>query len=163
MGTGVIGFGDELDLGMIGMHGSVTTNAAIDKADLVLAVGSRFSDRVALKSDAFAPRAKIIHMDIDPSEFDKNVVCDLAVGGDLKAALAGLLPLIENRDRSAWQAEIDGWRAADATLAQRRSGFFPQASMEIIGEEAGKDAVIVTDVGQHQMWAAQFCKQTHPR
>jgi len=163
MGTGVIGFGDELDLGMIGMHGSVTANAAIDRADLVLAVGSRFSDRVALKSDAFAPRAKIVHMDIDPSEFDKNVVCDLAVGGDLKAALSGLLPLIEKRDRSAWQAEIDGWRAADATLAQRRSGFFPQAIMEIIGDEAGKDAVIVTDVGQHQMWAAQFCKQTHPR
>ena len=163
MGTGVIGFGDQLDLGMIGMHGSVTANAAIDSADLVLAVGSRFSDRVALKSDAFAPRAKIVHMDIDPSEFDKNVICDLAVSGDLKAALASLLPLIEERDRSDWQAEIDSWRAADATLAQRRSGFFPQVIMEIIGEEAGSDAVVVTDVGQHQMWAAQFCKQTHPR
>jgi acetolactate synthase-1/2/3 large subunit len=118
---------------------------------------------VALKSDAFAPRAKIVHMDIDPSEFDKNVICDLAVSGDLKATLGGLMPLIEEHDRSSWQAEIDNWRATDATLAQRRSGFFPQAIMEIIGEEAGSEAVIVTDVGQHQMWAAQFCKQTHPR
>ena len=163
MGTGVIGFGDALDLGMIGMHGSITANAAVDKADLVLAVGARFSDRVALKSDAFAPHAKIVHLDIDPGEFDKNVLCHLAVPGGLKAALSALIPLVERKNRPTWFSEIAAWRQEDEALTASRGEFFPRAIMEIIGEEAGSDAVVVTDVGQHQMWAAQFCKQTHPR
>ena len=163
MGTGVIGFGDALDLGMIGMHGSIAANSAIARADLVLAIGSRFSDRVALKSDEFAPKAKIVHMDIDPSEFDKNVVCDLAIGGDLKSGLSSLLPIITDRDRSTWHEEIRQWKEQDDALSKRRGEFFPRTIMEIIGEEAGEEAVVVTDVGQHQMWAAQFCKKTHPR
>lgn len=163
MGTGVIGFGDELDLGMVGMHGSVVANTAIDQADLVLAVGTRFSDRVALKTDAFAPKARVVHFDIDPSEFGKNVSSDLAVPGDLKAALQSLLPMVEPRDRSGWQEKIEYWRERDYYPVDEPGVLHPHTIMEIIGQEAGEDAVVVTDVGQHQVWAAQFCKKTKPR
>ncbi|QNL44020.1 biosynthetic-type acetolactate synthase large subunit [Oscillibacter hominis] len=163
MGTGVIGFGDELDLGMIGMHGSMVANTAIDQADLLLAVGTRFSDRVALKTDAFAPKAQVVHFDIDPSEFDKNVPSSLAVAGDLKAALTGLLPLVEPRDRSGWQEKIELWRERDYYPTSEPGVLHPHTIMEIIGQEAGEDAVVVTDVGQHQIWAAQYCKKTKPR
>ncbi|MBU5625624.1 biosynthetic-type acetolactate synthase large subunit [Oscillibacter sp. MSJ-2] len=163
MGTGVIGFGDELDLGMIGMHGSMVANTAIDQADLLLAVGTRFSDRVALKTDAFAPKAQVVHFDIDPSEFDKNVPSSLAVAGDLKAALTALLPLVEPRDRSGWQEKIEFWRQKDYYPASEPGVLHPHTIMEIIGQEAGEDAVVVTDVGQHQIWAAQYCKKTKPR
>ena len=163
MGTGVIGFGDELDLGLIGMHGSVTANTAIAEADLVLAAGTRLSDRVALKSEAFAPHARLIHLDIDPSEFDKNVTSALAVAGDLKATLTALLPQVPPCRRPEWLGQIDAWRTKDYFPADVPGELHPHIIMELIGQAAGERGVVVTDVGQHQMWAAQYCKQTRPR
>lgn len=163
MGTGVIGFGDELDLGMIGMHGSAVANTAIDQADLLIAAGTRFSDRVALKTDHFAPRAKILQFDIDPSENSKNVDVQSFVIGDLKEILTALLPLVEPRERPEWFAQLEEWRKGDYYPRETPGVLRPHDIMRIVGEETGDDAVVVTDVGQHQIWAAQYCKQTRPR
>ena len=162
MGTGVIGFGDELDLGMIGMHGCVTANTAIDQADLVLAVGTRFSDRVAMKTESFANQAKVIHIDIDPSEFGKTIYSRLGIHGDLKAALTALLPRVNPAERREWLEQIDIWRKNDYFPAEKPQ-LQPHNIVQIIGEEAGEEAVVVTDVGQHQVWAAQYCRKTKPR
>ena len=163
MGTGVIGFGDELDLGLIGMHGSAIANTAISEADLLIAAGTRFSDRVALKTDNFAPQARILQFDIDPSENGKNVEVQSFVIGDLKEILTGLLPLVETQERSEWFQQLEEWREKDYYPKDIPGVLRPHDIMRIIGEEAGDDAIVVTDVGQHQIWAAQYCKQTRPR
>lgn len=164
MGTGVIGFGDELDLGIIGMHGSMTANHAVDECDLLLALGTRFSDRVALNLKDFAPHATIIQIDIDESEIRKNVLVDMAVVGDLKSELPALLPLVEGIERAKWLEQIAGWKQLDAGINIKASeAIRPIDIMEVIGNVCGKDAIIATDVGQHQMWASQYCKQTSPR
>lgn len=163
MGTGVVGFGDEHDLGMVGMHGSLIANEAIAEADLVIAAGIRFSDRVALNTGKFAPEAKILQFDIDPSENSKNVDVTSFVYGDLKDALNELLPLIEKQDRTEWFDRLNGLREKDYHPSHIDGQLRPHEIMETIGEVVGEDAVIVTDVGQHQMWAAQYCKATRPR
>ncbi|MEA4894276.1 MAG: biosynthetic-type acetolactate synthase large subunit [Oscillospiraceae bacterium] len=164
MGTGVIGFGDNLDLGMIGMHGSMTANHAIDEADLLLAMGTRFSDRVATNLRDFAPHATIVQFDIDESEIRKNVLVDLAIIGDLRMELQNLIPLVEGRERPEWMETISKWQKEyDIINGKGITGIRPVEIMEVISEKCGDDAVIATDVGQHQMWAAQFCKKTRPR
>lgn len=164
MGTGVIGFGDHLDMGMIGMHGSMTANHAIDEADLMLALGMRFSDRVALNLRDFAPHATIVQFDIDESEIRKNILVDMAIIGDLKAELSGLIPLVESRERPEWLGAIAKWQNAfDLVNSKTIKGIRPVEIMELIGEKCGDNTVVATDVGQHQMWAAQFCKKTRPR
>jgi len=164
MGTGVIGFGDHLDMGIIGMHGSMTANHAIDEADLMLALGMRFSDRVALNLRDFAPHATIVQFDIDESEIRKNILVDMAIIGDLKAELSGLIPLVESRERPEWLGMIAKWQSTfDLVNGKNISGIRPVEIMEVIGEKCGENTVVATDVGQHQMWAAQFCKKTRPR
>ncbi len=164
MGTGVIGFGDELDLGILGMHGSMTANHAVDECDLLLAMGTRFSDRVALNLKDFAPHATIVQMDIDESEIRKNVMVDYSIVGDIRADLAALIPLVSSQERSGWLKTIASWRSQDETINDKSfTGLRPMEIMEVIGEKCGSDAVVVTDVGQHQIWAAQFCKKTRPR
>ena len=164
MGTGIIGFGDELDMGIIGMHGSMTANHAIDECDLLLALGTRFSDRVALKLSDFAPHAKIIQIDIDESEIRKNVLVDMAIVGDLKAELSALVPMVEAVPRPGWMSAIAGWREIDRRVYDRDyDGIRPMDIMEVIGEVTNGEAIVSTDVGQHQIWAAQFCKKTKPR
>ena len=164
MGTGVIGFGDHLDMGMIGMHGSMTANHAIDEADLMLALGMRFSDRVALNLRDFAPHATIVQFDIDESEIRKNILVDMAIIGDLKAELSGLIPLVESRERPEWLGMIAKWQNTfDIVNGKNIKGIRPVEIMELIGEKCGDNTVVATDVGQHQMWAAQFCKKTRPR
>lgn len=163
MGTGVAGFGDELDLGMIGMHGAAAANVAISEADLLIAAGVRFSDRVATKADCFAPRAGILQFDIDPSENCKNVGVQNFVIGDLREILAGLIPLVGPRDRSEWFARLAQWRKKDRAPKEIPGVLRPHDVIGIIGEEAGEDAVLVTDVGQHQVWAAQYWKRAKPR
>ena len=164
MGTGVIGFGDHLDMGIIGMHGSMTANHAIDEADLMLALGMRFSDRVALNLRDFAPHATIVQFDIDESEIRKNILVDMAIIGDLKAELSGLIPLVESRERPEWLGMIAKWKSTfDLVNGKNISGIRPVEIMEVIGEKCGENTVVATDVGQHQMWAAQFCKKTRPR
>lgn len=164
MGTGVIGFGDDLDMGMLGMHGSMTANHAIDEADLMLAMGTRFSDRVALNLRDFAPHATIVQFDIDESEIRKNVLVDLAIVGDLKMELQSLIPLVESKERPVWLETVAKWQQEyDIINGNNSEGIHPVEIMEVIGEKSHSDAVIATDVGQHQMWAAQFCKKTRPR
>lgn len=164
MGTGVIGFGDDLDMGLIGMHGSMAANHAIDEADLLLAMGMRFSDRVALNLRDFAPHAAVIQFDIDESEIRKNVIVDMAIIGDLKAELAALTPLVAPRERPQWLEKVAAWKKEYALVCCRGiTGIRPYEIMEVIGEKCGDSTVIATDVGQHQMWAAQFAKKTRPR
>ena len=164
MGTGVIGFGDELDLGFLGMHGSLAANHAVDECDLMIAMGTRFSDRVALKLDDFAPHAKIIHMDIDDSEIRKNVMVEMAVVGDIGEELKKLMPMVEPCPRPKWMESIHKWHEEDARIyKQNYKGIRPMDVLDVIGDVCGSDAIIATDVGQHQVWAAQFCKKTKPR
>ena len=164
MGTGVIGFGDDLDMGMIGMHGSMTANHAIDEADLLLAMGTRFSDRVALNLRDFAPHATIVQFDIDESEIRKNVMVDLAIVGDIKTELKSLTPLVGGKDCPVWMDMIRKWKAEyDIINGKNIKGIRPVEILEVIGNKGGENSVITTDVGQHQMWAAQFCKKTRPR
>ena len=164
MGTGVIGFGDELDLGMVGMHGSMAANHAIDEADLLLAMGTRFSDRVATNLRDFAPHAAIVQFDIDESEIRKNVLVDYSIIGDLKMELRSLIPLVEGKERPEWLEMVSKWKKKYNVIGGKDTGSIrPVDIMCVIGEKCGSDVVITTDVGQHQMWAAQFCKQTRPR
>lgn len=164
MGTGVIGFGDDLDMGLIGMHGSMTANHAIDEADLLLAMGMRFSDRVALNLRDFAPHAAVVQFDIDESEIRKNVMVDMAIIGDLKAELTALTPLVEPKERPQWLEKVAAWKKEyDLVCCRGITGIRPYEIMEVIGDKCGDKTVIATDVGQHQMWAAQFAKKTRPR
>lgn len=164
MGTGVIGYGDDLDLGILGMHGSMAANHAVDECDLLLAMGTRFSDRVATNLRDFAPHATIIQIDIDECEIRKNVLVDMAIVGDLKSELASLMTMVECAERPKWLETIAKWKADDARINVKETGSIrPMDIMEVIGSVCGKDAIIATDVGQHQMWAAQYCKQTSPR
>jgi acetolactate synthase-1/2/3 large subunit len=141
-------------LGMIGMHGTPAANFAGEHCDLLIAAGTRFSDRVASDRSRFAPRAKIVHIDIDPSEFDKNVPCDLHIHADAKAALEGLCEQLPHRGRSGWLNEIAAFKARHP-MPEGTGDTDPRAILRAIHAVAGRDAVIVTDVGQHQMWTAQ--------
>ncbi|MDI9491535.1 MAG: biosynthetic-type acetolactate synthase large subunit [Bacillota bacterium] len=163
MATGVIAFGDEMDLGMTGMHGSLAANTAIAQADLLIAAGTRLSDRVAQGRKTFAPKAQIIQFDIDPSEIGKSVDSGGSLIGDLRSILQALMPLVDRRDRSEWMEEIRRWKEKDYFPDDTGDKLMPHQIMEIIGELAGPESIITTDVGQHQIWAAQYCKTTRPR
>jgi acetolactate synthase I/II/III large subunit len=158
-------------LGMPGMHGTVAAVTALQKADLLVALGTRFDDRVTGRLDSFAPQARVIHADIDPAEIGKNRIADVPIVGDLKEVFAELLPLIKKdvtsgaaADRGGWWEQVNRWRdtyplgyddPADGTLA-------PQYVIEQLGRIAGSDAIYVAGVGQHQMWAAQFISYERP-
>ncbi|MBR5485348.1 MAG: biosynthetic-type acetolactate synthase large subunit [Oscillospiraceae bacterium] len=163
MGAGVVDYRSPLNVGMLGMHGYVIANKAVNEADVVFAVGTRFSDRVALNPNKFAHRAKIIQLDIDPSEINKNVHIDCSVVGDVKDVLQKLLPMINSTKRPEWINAIQGWKASDYRPKDVEGKLRPHQIMNIINQNVGDDAVFVTDVGQHQMWAAQFCKRTKAR
>lgn len=163
MGAGVLGYGERLNLGLIGMHGNRTTNKAINKADVVLAIGTRFSDRVALNTKKFAQQAQIIHIDIDASEVNKNVTVDYSVVGDVKQVLDVLLPYINSAKHPQWMQEIQSWQANDFHPKDDATRLMPHQVIGRICEYAGPDAVYATDVGQHQLWATQYIRHTHPR
>ncbi|MBR3345767.1 MAG: biosynthetic-type acetolactate synthase large subunit [Solobacterium sp.] len=163
MAKGTLEDEDPLNLGLIGMHGSFVSNKAIDTADVVLAVGTRFSDRVALNPKKFAKEATIIQFDIDASEVDKNVEVDLSVVGDAKVALKALLEEMEATTHPQCKEEIAKWKAADYTPSDSSQRLKPHQILETICNEAGDDSIYVTDVGQHQMWAAQYLTHVKPR
>jgi acetolactate synthase-1/2/3 large subunit len=158
-------------LGMPGMHGSVSAVTALQKADLLIALGTRFDDRVTGKLSTFAPHAAIVHADIDPAEIGKNRVADVPIVGDVREVLLELVPALEaefaadrRADLGGWWRQIDQWRdtyplgydePADGTLA-------PQYVIERLGKIAGPDTIFAAGVGQHQMWAAQFIGYEQP-
>ena len=163
MAAGVLGCDEAHNLGLIGMHGRATANRAVEGCDLLLIAGARCSDRVALNPSAFAPQARKIQIDIDPAEFHKNVPVDCALAGDAKAILEQLLPLVRPASRPAWREQIRAWQAEDYRPKDDAAQLKPHQVMRAISALAGKDAVYVTDVGQHQLWAAQYCRHLRPR
>ena len=163
MAAGVLSYGEQHNLGLLGMHGCYAANKAIDEADLVIAVGTRFSDRVALNPDSFAKRAKIIQIDIDPSELGKNVDVDLSLTGDASYILQAILPYVEKTEHKLWMEQIRGWQKDDYKPVDSDTELKPHQIIDEICNQAGPEAVYVTDVGQHQMWAAQYLHHTKSR
>ncbi len=163
MAAGVLGYEEPLNLGLLGMHGSYTTNKAMDEADVVLAVGTRFSDRVALNTAKFAKKARIIQIDIDPSEVNKNVEVDLSLIGDAAIILEAILPHIQPAAHEEWLRDIQAWKSIDYHPVNHNDRLMPHQVIGEICAQAGPDAVYVTDVGQHQMWAAQYLRHVKSR
>ncbi|MGD9144715.1 MAG: biosynthetic-type acetolactate synthase large subunit [Anaerolineae bacterium] len=146
-------------LGMAGMHGEAYANLALSEADLIISLGSRFDDRLTGKLDEFGRQARIIHLDIDPAEIDKTVATDLAVVGDLADSLPVLVSLVERRDRAPWMQRIQEWRDDSAKrdiVGQETDEMVPQYVVRQIWEATRGDIVMVSDVGQNQMWEAQY-------
>ena len=163
-GLGSIPSDHYLSLGMLGMHGTVYSNYAINDADLLLALGVRFDDRVTGKLSEFAKHGKIVHVDIDASEINKNKAAHLAVNTDVKSFLRALNPIVEPGDYRDWHKQVDDWRAADPmTYEQRDDAILPQYVIDQFSELTGGDFLMTTGVGQHQMWAAQWTRFKEPR
>ncbi|MCM8799197.1 MAG: biosynthetic-type acetolactate synthase large subunit [Candidatus Omnitrophica bacterium] len=168
MGLGSFRSSHPLSLGMLGMHGTVYANLAVQNADLIIAVGARFDDRVTGRIDAFAPYAKIIHIDIDPSSISKNVKVDVPIVGDAKNVLSQLLEELEDVKElpniKAWLEQIHEWKRKHPLRYRDDSKIIkPQYVVEQIYELTRGEAIIATEVGQNQMWAAQWYKFNHPR
>jgi len=171
MGLGSFPGSHKLSLGMLGMHGTYYANKAVQGSDLIIAIGMRFDDRVTGKVDAFAPHAKIIHIDIDPTSIRKNVRVDVPIVGDVKQVLTVMNKVLKEEVkeqwgevRKAWLKQIDAWRA-ERPLAYTYSDevIKPQFVVEKIYELTKGDAIVTTEVGQNQMWTAQFYKFDKPR
>ena len=158
LGLGAFPENHELSLGMLGMHGTVPANYATDEADLVIAAGIRFDDRIAGNPSKFCERAKIIHIDIDPAEIDKNKKADVPIVGDLKNVLSEINKELEPQDHKEWTDKVKEWKK-EYPLAHRDVGkdkLLPQEVLKAINDILDGDTIVVTDVGQHQMWAAQY-------
>lgn len=166
LGLGDIPEGHPLALGMCGMHGEAHTNLAIQACDLLIGIGMRFDDRVTGRLDKFARHAKIIHMELDPAEVGKNVRPDVALIGDCKEALQALLPLVRPAQRHDWLSEIGGWRADGQErdiLGAEVDELIPPYVMRQLWHSTGGRCIVATDVGQHQMWEAQYFLHERPR
>lgn len=153
----------DLSLGMLGMHGTAYANHAVANCDLLIAVGARFDDRVTGKLDAFARKAKVIHIDVDPAEIGKTVHVDIPIVGDCKHILSELLKIIEPRQATEWNRQVMQWKNEYPLHYANDGQLYPQYIIEQIWEATNGEAIMATDVGQHQMWAAQFYKCTFPR
>jgi len=174
MGLGAFPGMHDLSMGMLGMHGTYTANMAVAECDLLIAVGARFDDRVTGKLDEFASNAKIIHIDIDPTSISKNVKVDVPIVADCKSALAAMNTLFDDEKKFSlsseakkhmpWFETIHGW-SKKHPLSYCTDGDIikPQYVVEMLNKLTGGDAIITTEVGQNQMWAAQFYRFNHPR
>ena len=170
MGIGGVPAETEGYTGMAGMHGAYASNMAIQECDLLIALGTRFSDRVTGNTAAFAPKAKIVHFDIDPAELNKNVRADISVIGDLRETLPVFLDVVKNRSAEdlsvrfrPWRGEVLSMERAHPLGWKASEDIRPEELISRVRELVPQDAICVTDVGQHQMWAAQFFGCTEPR
>lgn len=155
MGLGGIDRQDPLSLGLVGMHGSKEANLAISNSDLVISIGARFSDRVIGNKDEFAKNAKIIQIDIDSSEMSKNIPAEIELIGDLTDVLNGILEIVEPKNNSEWLSEIDTFKDTEHIID--KNAFHPKNILEAFNKKLGSEnTTVVTDVGQHQMWTAQY-------
>jgi acetolactate synthase-1/2/3 large subunit len=163
MGLGSFPGTHELFMGLVGMHGARTTNMAVFQSDLFIAIGARFSDRVISDVKKFAPDAKIMHIDIDPAEIGKNINVHYPLIGDIKEILQLLIPKVCEKEYSEWNKKIDKWKNEYPLKYVQNGVLKPQYIVERIYEITEGDAIITTEVGQNQLWAAQFYKYSKPR
>jgi len=171
MGLGAFPETEELSLGMLGMHGTYRANMAVTNCDLLIAVGARFDDRVTGKIDEFAPLAKIIHIDIDPTSISKNVKVDIPIVGDVKYTLEKMIEIIKKEEkgqdwkeiRKDWLQQIEEWKRTYPLAYVQKKTIKPQFVVEKIFEATKGEAIITTEVGQNQMWTAQYYKFIKPR
>ncbi|WP_010235092.1 biosynthetic-type acetolactate synthase large subunit [Clostridium arbusti] len=163
MGLGGFPSNDELFLGMVGMHGTYTSNYAFSNCDLLIAIGSRFSDRVTGKVSSFVPNAKIIHIDIDASEFSKNLPEDVSIRGDVKNVLTDLIESLDNKCESQWLKQINTWRTAHPLMYKENTSVNPQILLDKLHKLTDGNCIVTTEVGQNQMWTAQFFNFLYPR
>jgi acetolactate synthase-1/2/3 large subunit len=154
---------DELALQMLGMHGSAAANYAVQECDCLVAVGARFDDRVTGNTATFAPHAKVVHIDIDPTSISKNVDVDIPVVGDARDILERMLEFIERPDRAEWLQRISQWKAKYPFRYEAKGRLKPQEVIQRIGEMTKHQAIVATGVGQHQMWTAQYYGWRRPR
>jgi len=162
MGLGTFPEDHPLALKMLGMHGTAYANYAVQESDLLIAVGARFDDRITGDVTTFAPHARILHVDVDPTSISKNIRVDIPVVGDAADILQSLLERVEERDRSEWLARIEEWKKKHP-LKYAADGLKPQYVVQQICEASAGKAIVTTEVGQNQMWAAQWFTHRHPR
>lgn len=165
LGLGAFPSGHELWTGMPGMHGTYTSNLAIQQSDLLINIGARFDDRVTGKLDGFAPHAKIVHIDIDPAEIGKNIATDIPIVGDVKTVLEIANKEVGRAERAdAWRDQIKQWKQEKPySYTDSDEVLKPQWVVEMLNDTTKGEAIVTTDVGQHQMWAAQYYKFNQPR
>ena len=164
MAIGCIPDTEPLSLGMIGMHGTVSAAWAVERCDLLVCIGARFSDRVATNTKRFAPSAKVIHVDIDDAEINKNIGVDYAIVSDAETFLEKVMPYIKEAKHDAWRAQITEWQTKlDYVPKDAESVIHPHPLLRTVAEETPEDTIIATDVGQHQLWSAQYNGRKHVR
>jgi acetolactate synthase I/II/III large subunit len=163
LGKGAVPEDKPLHLGMLGMHGTAYANKAVANCDLIMAIGARWDDRITGKLSEFCPDAAKIHIDIDVAEFGKIIKPDVSLAGDARLVIEDLIPLVERCDSDEWMKEIAGWRKQFPLKYAKKGGLRAQHVLDRLDKLGGRDCIITTDVGQHQMWAAQFCLTTKNR
>jgi acetolactate synthase-1/2/3 large subunit len=163
LGKGAADETHPLHLGMLGMHGTAYANKAVDACDCIIAIGARWDDRITGKLDEFCLNAKKIHIDIDPSEFGKMVTPDIAITGDARLVVEELITHITPADTDEWLTQCENWRHRFPLKYAKQGGLRAQHVLDRLHNTTQGDAIITTDVGQHQMWAAQFCLSTSNR
>ncbi len=163
LGKGAADENHPLHLGMLGMHGTAYANKAVANCDLIMAIGARWDDRITSKLDEFCVGAVKIHIDIDPSEFNKMIKPDVAIAGDARLVLEELIPLIEPANTRKWLDRCEAWRRKYPLRYEKQGGLRAQRVLDALQTVTQGDAIITTDVGQHQMWAAQFLRTSHNR